>query len=72
MIRNVLVMVFANLSDPSNVMIPAGCFREVYRIPEQGVLHIESTTTINGQTASTLQVCILRRPASSGNACRQA
>lgn len=38
-------------------LIPAaGCFREIYRIPEEGVLHIESVTTINGQTASTLQV----------------
>lgn len=33
-----------------------GCFREIYRIPEEGVLHIESVTTINGETASTLQV----------------
>jgi hypothetical protein len=33
-----------------------GCFREVYRVPQDGVLHIESFTTINGQTESTLQV----------------
>lgn len=36
--------------------MPAGTFREVYRVPEEGVLTIESFTTINGQTESTLQV----------------
>ena len=34
----------------------AGSFREVYRVPEEGVLTIESFTTINGHTESTLQV----------------
>jgi hypothetical protein len=33
-----------------------GSFREVYRVPEEGVLTIESFTTINGHTESTLQV----------------
>jgi hypothetical protein len=34
----------------------AGGFKETYRIPEEGVLHIESVTTIGSESASTLQV----------------
>ncbi len=38
------------------INVHAGTFREVYRVPEEGVLTIESFTTINGHTESTLQV----------------